>query len=118
MSKINVKNNHTSTLSVAGVEISPGAEAAVEEVKLKQWANGNAAKIWMEQGIITPGEGFDPDASDNEDDGEGGEGGESGEDDRDSLVAQATALGLEFAPNLGVKKLKALIEAKQAEDNE
>lgn len=113
MSKINVKNNHTSPLFVAGVEINPGAEAAIDEVKLKQWANGNAAKIWMEQGIITPGDDFEPEGSDGSDDDDD----ETG-DDRESLIAQANALELEFAKNISTKKLKELIEAKQAENNE
>lgn len=125
MSKTNVTNNHDGNLSVAGVDITPGATAAVDTIKLKQWLNGHAAKTWVEQEVISIDDDFELDSDDSGDGseggGEGGEGdgdgsdGDDGEDDRDSLVAQANALGIDFHPNTGNKKLKELIEAAQAE---
>lgn len=134
MSKTNVTNNHDGNLSVAGVDIMSGATAAVDTIKLKHWLNGHAAKTWVEQKVISIDDDFDLDSDDDSDDdgdssksdgsedgGEGGEGdgdgsdGDDGEDDRESLIAQANALGIEFPPNTGNKKLKELIEAAQAE---
>lgn len=48
----NVKNNHDAALNVAGVDIRPGATAYVDDRKLDAWSTGNAAKIWLEQGLV------------------------------------------------------------------
>lgn len=116
--KLKVKNNYTGQLSVAGVDVGPGKTVGVDAEKFKQWRNGNGAKSWIDQGIIE----FD----DTEDNGITTNGdndptrvtpGLNGGNDRESLVAQAKAMGIEFHPNLGDEKLKALIEAEQEKNS-
>lgn len=107
MTDINVTNNHSGTLNVAGVDISAGGTAAVPEVKLKQWMNGHAAKVWADQGVVT----FDGDVSDaDEDNDEGG-----AEPTRDELMARARELGLNPNGNTGTDKLKAMIAEAEEE---
>lgn len=53
--KINVTNNHDGVLNVAGVDIRPGATAAVDAKAFDTWKLGNAASIWLEQELITTG---------------------------------------------------------------
>lgn len=55
MAKKNVTNKHDALLNVAGVDIRPGATAAVDETDLKTWATGYAAKLWIEGGIVEIG---------------------------------------------------------------
>lgn len=53
--KINVKNGHDAVLNVAGVDLRPGTTAAVDAKAFDTWKLGNAASIWLEQGLIVPG---------------------------------------------------------------
>lgn len=54
--KINVTNNHTGVLNVAGVDIRPGATSAVDAKTFGTWKLGNAASIWLDQELIVVGD--------------------------------------------------------------
>lgn len=103
----NVKNNHKAALNVAGVDIRPGATAAVDDGRFDKWKNGNAAKIWLDQKLITT------DSKAVKDDGG---------DDRAKLASRASALGVNFSGDTSdedlskaVKDLsKAVKEAEKA----
>lgn len=108
-----VTNKHKGTLVVAGVTIRPGASAEVDDKRLRQWANGNAAKVWMEQGLIVP-DGVERDEDDDH-------GGGSDPSEREQLMARAEGLGLTPARNIGLSKLRRMVaaaEKKAAADDE
>lgn len=100
MADINVTNNHSGALNVAGVDIRADATAAIDEKKLRMWANGNAAKIWIEQEVIT----FDGEISEEPDDSD-----EDQEPTREELLEKARELGLNPNGNTGIDKLKSMI---------
>lgn len=47
-----VKNNHGSTLGVAGVEIKPGATVGIDTTALRNALNSNAVKQWISLEVI------------------------------------------------------------------
>lgn len=94
-----ITNNHHSPLNIAGVEVRPGATADVPEGAFKAWSRGNAAQVWMKQGIITPG---DESASD-----------EETQDERADLEAVAASLGITDPAQLTDEELAAAIAAAE-----
>jgi hypothetical protein len=96
MKKVNLTNKHEGRLFLAGVDTAPGKTIAVAEEKFLQWRNGNGAKVWIEQGIVTHDHKEDP------------------ADARADLEARAAAVGFEFNANLGDKKLKEGVEKAEA----
>lgn len=48
-----VTNKHSAPLHIAGVDVRPGATAEVPTDAFKRWSLGNAARVWLEQGLIT-----------------------------------------------------------------
>ncbi|QIG74960.1 hypothetical protein EVC13_039 [Rhizobium phage RHph_I65] len=52
-----VTNKHVGPLVIAGVEVRPGATAEVDDNKFEAWKGGNAAQIWMDQGLVVEGKG-------------------------------------------------------------
>nr|QIG67142.1 hypothetical protein EVB34_037 [Rhizobium phage RHph_TM26] len=50
-----VTNKHAGPLNIAGVEARPGATVEVPEKKFEAWKGGNAASIWIEQGLVVEG---------------------------------------------------------------
>ena len=95
----NVKNNHDALLNVAGVDIRPGATAAVDDQKLKVWKGGHAATIWIEQGLVSIEEAPKSDAK----------------AEREALFARAKELGLSPAANTSTTKLEEAIDAAEKE---
>lgn len=92
MTTVNVKNNHSRTLNIGGVDIAPGATAPVPD--FERVSESHAVKAWAEKGIIGPAE---------------------MSEDRDELKKQAEELGIDFPKNISTDKLKKLVDAKLAE---
>lgn len=138
----NVTNKHTAALNVAGVDIRPGATASVPTENFKKWCNGNAAKIWLSQGIIVADEkaptakakaepqtdreklearatelgvAFDAETSDEDLVNAVAEAEqEAATAEREALLEEARSLGLNPNANTGTPKLKKMIEEKKA----
>jgi len=102
-----VTNNHKGLLNVAGVGVRPGAEVEVDETAFKQWSHGNAAKIWLEQGLVTSNtKGDAPKSKKGDKDG--------GANDRSALEGRASALGIAFTAETSDEDLtNAVAEAEQ-----
>ena len=138
-----VTNKHTGLLNVAGVEVRPDATVEVNSTAFKNWANGNAAKLWLKQGLVvadTKVDVKDAKGNDAQTERQQLEGrasalgiafdGETADDDllnavleaeeaakdseRDALLAEARSLGLNPNANTGTEKLKKLIAEKKA----
>ena len=137
-----VTNHHTAGLNIAGVDIRPGATASVPSEDFKKWCMGNAAKIWLGQGIISAddkpaqaaapatdpterqqleaqatelGVAFEADTSDEDLVNAIAEAEqEAGKTEREALLQEARSLGLNPNANTGVDKLRKMIEEKKA----
>jgi ribonuclease D len=135
-----VTNNYTGILNVGGTDIRPGATVEIASNVFDKWRLGNAAKLWLEQGLIvsdtavTPVENTNPPTerelleskatglgvafpSDISDDDllnailEAEEAAKTG--DREALLKEARDLGLNPNINTGVEKLKKMIADKK-----
>lgn len=139
-----VTNKHDGLLNVAGLDVRPGATVEVDDKAFKTWANGNAAKLWLKNGIVVADAKVavkDVKGNDTQTERQLLEGRASGlglaydaetsdedllnavleaeqnqtQTERDTLLAEARALGLNPNANTGTEKLKKMIEAKKAE---
>lgn len=139
-----VTNKHDGLLNIAGVDVRPGATVEVGDKEFKTWANGNAAKTWLKNGIVVADAKVsvkDVKGNDAQTERQQLEGRASGlglaydaetsdedllnaileaeqnqaQSERDTLLAEARALGLNPNANTGTEKLKKMIEAKKAE---
>lgn len=140
-----VTNKHTAPLNVAGTDVRPGATVEVDTKKFKQWANGNAAKTWLEIGLIDAdtkvdtkakstatdpqterqkleaqaaglGIAFDAETSDEDLTNAISEAQEASQTaERDNLLKEARDLGLNPNANTGIEKLKKMIADKKAQ---
>lgn len=116
--KINVKNEHDAVLNVAGVDIRPGTTAAVDAKAFDTWKLGNAASIWLEQGLIVPGgKSGDKVKEVKAPAPEGGDAKTEGKVDRAAYLAKAKDLDLGLkanVPNADLVKAVDEAEAKKA----
>lgn len=139
-----VTNNHDAPLNVAGVDVRPGATVEVDEKAFKNWANGNAAKLWLKQGLVvadtevsvkdakdndaqterhqlegrasTLGIAYDDETADDDLLNAVLEAEEAAKDgERETLLAEARSLGLNPNANTGTEKLKKLIAEKRGQ---
>lgn len=139
-----VTNNHFAALNVAGVDVRPGATVEVDKGAFEKWTNGNAAKQWLKQGIISAdtkvdtskakdpnpsltdrqklearaselGIAFTAETSDEDLTNAVAEAEqEAAKDEREALLKEAHDLGLNPNANTGVDKLKKMIADKKA----
>lgn len=115
-----VTNKHDGILNVAGVDVRPGASVEVDDTALKNWANGNAAKQWLKQGLIESSLKLDTSprkASKTTttvvENGQGGSGA-GGNEARLALEGKASGLGIDFSAETSDEDLtNAVAEAEQ-----
>lgn len=139
-----VTNKHSGMLGVAGVEVRPGTTVEVDEKAFKNWANGNAAKLWLKQGLVVAdtkvsvkdvkdndaqterqqlegrasalGIAYDAETADDDLLNAVLEAEEAAKDgERETLLAEARSLGLNPNANTGTEKLKKLIAEKRGQ---
>lgn len=138
-----VTNNYTGLLNVAGTEVRPGATVEVDKGAFDKWSLGNAAKLWLKQGLVSADTkapaaakdantnltdreqleiratghciAFTPETSDEDLLNAVLEADEAAKDDeREALLKEARDLGLNPNANTGTEKLKKLIADKKA----
>ena len=121
--KINVTNKHDALLNVAGVDIRPGATAAVDGKTLEGWKRGHAAKIWLEQELVVIGDKSGSKVREPKQAApEGGAGAQNqteGKVDRAAFLARAKELELDLKSNVSNKDLVQAVneaEAKKAQE--
>lgn len=121
--KINVTNKHDAMLNVAGVDIRPGATAAVDGKTLEGWKRGHAAKIWLEQELVVIGDKSGSKVREPKQPApEGGSGTQTqteGKVDRAAFLARAKELELDLKSNVSNKDLVTAVneaEAKKAQE--
>lgn len=104
-----VTNNYTGLLNVAGTEVRPGATVEVDKGAFDKWSLGNAAKLWLKQGLVTA-DTKAPAAKD----------AKTNLTDREQLEARATGHGISFTAETSDEDLlNAVLEAdEKAKDNE
>lgn len=119
MTKTNVTNKHDALLNIAGVDVRPGATAAVDDKALESWKTGNAASLWLEQELVVIGDksgskakepkSAEPKAP------AGGEGSGEGKVDRAAYLQKAKDLDLGLPANVSNAKLVEAVNAAEAE---
>lgn len=121
--KINVTNNHDALLNIAGVDIRPGATAAVDAKTLEGWKTGHAAKIWLEQELVVVGDRSGSKVREPkkpaEPEGSAGSDGKPAKVDRAAYIARAKELELDLKSNVSNADLVAAVneaEAKKAQE--
>lgn len=121
--KINVTNKHDALLNVAGVDIRPGATAAVDAKALEGWKTGHAAKIWLEQELVVIGDKSGSKVREPKQPApEGGADAQTqteGKVDRAAYLARAKDLDLDLKSNVSNKDLVQAVneaEAKKAQE--
>lgn len=104
-----VTNNHTGLLNVAGTEVRPGATVEVDKGAFDKWTHGNAAKLWLAQGLVTTDAKAAPAAKSKDN-----------QTDREQLEARATGHGIAFTAETSDEDLlNAVLEAdEKAKDEE
>lgn len=115
-----VTNKHVGILNVAGVEVRPGASVEVDDQALKNWANGNAAKQWLKQGLIETSLKLDTSprkatktTTTTVENGQNGSGAPANEA-RLALEGKAAGLGIDFTAETSDEDLtNAVAEAEQ-----
>lgn len=105
-----VTNNYTGLLNVAGTEVRPGATVEVDKGAFDKWSLGNAAKLWLKQGLVTTDAKTPAAAKD----------AKTNLTDREQLEARATGHGIAFTADTSDEDLlNAVLEADEAaKDNE
>lgn len=99
-----VTNKHNGLISVAGVEIRPGATVEVDDKAAKKWSGSHVGKTWLKSGVVDidgvkvePTPPHEPTA-------------------REELEAKAAALSLDFSgETTDDDLLNAILEAEQAQ---
>ena len=105
-----VTNNYTGLLNVAGTEVRPGAIVEVDKGAFDKWSLGNAAKLWLKQGLVTADAKTPAAAKD----------ANTNLTDREQLEARATGHGIAFTAETSDEDLlNVVLEADEAaKDNE
>lgn len=100
-----IKSNQVRTITIEGVKFTPDVKGVeVPDSKIKALRDNFFFKALVKDGSFSEiKEETKPTAA------------ELAKAERDALVAEATALELEFPKNLGIEKLKALIEESKAD---
>lgn len=100
-----VTNNYTGLLNVAGTEVRPGATVEVDKGAFDKWSLGNAAKLWLKQGLVVADTKVSvKDAKDND-----------AQTERQQLEGRASALGIAYdAETADDDLLNAVLEAEEA----
>ena len=113
-----VTNNHNAPLHIAGVDVAPGKTVEVADKAFKQWSHGNAARVWLEQGLVksdTKGE-KRPTTKTTTVTTEGGDNGGASTPNAERLALQerAAALGIDFTDETSDEDLtNAVTEAEE-----
>lgn len=103
-----VTNNYTGLLNVAGTEVRPGATVEVDKGAFDKWSLGNAAKLWLKQGLVTTDTKTPAAAKD----------AKVNLTDREQLEARATGHGIAFTADTSDEDLlNAVLEADEAAKN-
>lgn len=104
-----VTNNHNGIISVAGVDIRPGATVEIADKDYNNWSGRGTAKAWLKAGIVSV-EGAKVKAA------PAGDKEPKEPTEREALEAQAAALGLDFSGETSDEDLlNAIMEADQAQ---
>ena len=115
-----VTNKHDAPLNIAGVDVRPGASVEIDDTALKNWANGNAAKLWLKAGLVETTAKLDTSprkptktTTKTVENGNSG-GGVQVNEARLALEGKAAALGIDFSAETSDEDLtNAVAEAEQ-----